>query len=215
MRICVNACTWLYHVHFHGNVKAHSGASAIDVPTDSPASLSELTPLHSKMSPMDWQTPVKTQTCFKLCLWAVTKGVLSELSFISRHCDIGFDIVLKLIIIIIIIASMHSNMMRTARLLPVSPSMYCGAGSVCSWGVSAPGPRGYLLLGRGCLLLILEGLPLVLGGISACNGAEPPHPREQNSWHTLLKILHCPNFVAGCNNNNLFFLLSHLLQNAQ
>ena len=25
----------------------------------------------------------------------------------------------------------------------------------------------------------------------------PPPPPEQNSWHTLLKILPCPNFVAG------------------
>ena len=59
--------------------------------------------------------------------------------------------------------SMHSSRMRTARLLPVSPSMHCrgsapggclllggvcSCGGVCSWGVSAPrgvsasGPRG-------------------------------------------------------------------------
>ena len=43
---------------------------------------------------------------------------------------------------------LHSSRMRTARLLPVSPSMHC-AGGVCSgglpgpgWGVPASGPRG-------------------------------------------------------------------------
>ena len=34
------------------------------------------------------------------------------------------------------------------------------------------------------------------GCIPACNGAEKP---EQNSPHTLLKILPCPNFVVGGN----------------
>ena len=32
----------------------------------------------------------------------------------------------------------------------------------------------------------------------------PPPPREQNSWHTLLKILPYPNFFAGGNKNILF-----------
>ena len=31
--------------------------------------------------------------------------------------------------------------------------------------------------------------------IPACNGQTPPC--EQNSWYTLLKIVPCPNFVAG------------------
>ena len=42
---------------------------------------------------------------------------------------------------------MHYSRMRTARLLPVSPSMHCSRG-VCSWGVSAPGG----VCSRGCLL---------------------------------------------------------------
>ena len=48
---------------------------------------------------------------------------------------------------------MHSSRIRTARLLPVSPSMHCAGGvsaprgclllgGVCSWGVSAPGGGG-------------------------------------------------------------------------
>ena len=34
---------------------------------------------------------------------------------------------------------LHSSMMRTARLLPVSPSMHYSGGGVCSLGVSGPG----------------------------------------------------------------------------
>ena len=36
------------------------------------------------------------------------------------------------------------------------------------------------------------------------------HPREQNSWHTLLKILPCPNFVAGSNEEFLAHLIRSL-----
>ena len=42
---------------------------------------------------------------------------------------------------------MHYSRMRTARLLPVPPSMHC-SGGVCSWGVSAPGG----VCSRACLL---------------------------------------------------------------
>ena len=71
-------------------------------------------------------------------------------------------------------------------------------------GVSAPGVRG--VCSRGCLFQM---------GIPVCNGADIPPPHcEQNSWHTLLKILPCRNFVAGgnntfevfVNNTNLTFL---------
>ena len=57
-----------------------------------------------------------------------------------------------------VLTRMHSSRMRTAHLLPVSPSMHYGGGSalgvsaprvgvyfqggVCWWGVSASGPRG-------------------------------------------------------------------------
>ena len=64
----------------------------------------------------------------------------------------------------IISTRLHSSRMRTARLLPVSPSMHCGGGSapgwvcllwgVCSWGCVPASGHG------GC--------------IPACNGADPP-----------------------------------------
>ena len=41
---------------------------------------------------------------------------------------------------------MHSSRMRTARLLPVSPSMHCSRGS-CTWSGGVPGPGGYLVRG--------------------------------------------------------------------
>ena len=77
---------------------------------------------------------------------------------------------------------LHSSRMHTARLLPVSPSMHWPGGS---------GPGG----GAGRLPLVRKG---VRECIPACNGADPPY--GQNSWHTLLKILPCPNFVVGSNN---------------
>ena len=56
--------------------------------------------------------------------------------------------------------------MRTVRLLPVSPSMHCAGGGVCSQGgVSAPGGS---VCSWGCLL---PG-----GCIPACNGADPLPP---------------------------------------
>ena len=55
---------------------------------------------------------------------------------------------------------MHSSRMRTARLLPVSPSMHCSGGMYLVWGVPVPG--GYLVWGgRGTwywgVYLVLEG----------------------------------------------------------
>ena len=64
---------------------------------------------------------------------------------------------------------MHSSRMRNARLLSVSPSMHCFRG-ICLWS-----------WGWEC--------------IPACNGGRPRC--EQNSSHTLLKILPCPHFVVG------------------
>ena len=81
--------------------------------------------------------------------------------------------------------SMHSSRMRTARLLPVSPSLHCagvvsasrgrGGGvcsggclllgcSVCSWGVPAPGRGG--VCSRDCLLwgMSAPGECLLRGG---------------------------------------------------
>ena len=49
-----------------------------------------------------------------------------------------------------LITSMHSSRMRTARLLPISPSMHCMVGYGCLVGVSAPGgllPMGSALRG--------------------------------------------------------------------
>ena len=74
-------------------------------------------------------------------------------------------------------------------------------------------------LPRGCTCLGEEYLPGVpaWGGVPAqgeylirrCVPARrgvptqvlPPCPREHNSWHTLLKILSCPNFIAGGKNS--------------
>ena len=64
---------------------------------------------------------------------------------------------------------LHSSRMRTARLLTISPSM------LCSGGVPASG-----------------------GGVSQ-HALRQTTPCGQNSWHTLLKILPCLNFVAGGN----------------
>ena len=66
--------------------------------------------------------------------------------------------------------------MRTASLLPVSPSMHC-SGVQLVLGV-VPG----------------QGLYLVPGGVPGPRrgGTCPGTPPEQNSWHTLLKILPCP-----------------------
>ena len=55
-------------------------------------------------------------------------------------------------------------------------------------GVSTPGG---MFTQRGCLL----PWGCLLGEVSA-----QITPRGQNSWHTLLKILPCPNFVAGGKN---------------
>ena len=61
-------------------------------------------------------------------------------------------------------------------------------GGVCSGGVSAPGGGvgGCLLRGGGWC-------------IPACTEADTLSPCGQNSWHTLVKILPWPNFVAAGN----------------
>ena len=92
--------------------------------------------------------------------------------------------------------------MHTARLLTVSPSMHCSGGCLL-WGVSAPG--GSALAGgawsrgvvpgpggvccRGCLL---QGVPGPGGVVSQHALRQTPPHCEQNSLHTLLKILPCP-----------------------
>ena len=88
---------------------------------------------------------------------------------------------------------LHSSRMRTARLLPVSPSMHCAGGGLVREGV--PGPRGCLLQGvpdprgvcsqggvcsggeRGACLLSQEGVCVSQHAM----GQTPP--REQNHRH--------------------------------
>ena len=90
---------------------------------------------------------------------------------------------------------MHSSRMRTGRSLTVCWCLLRGGclllGGVCSGGCLLPG---------GCLLWggLLWGVS-ALGGvcIPACTEADPPC--VQNSWHTLVKILPWPNFVAAGN----------------
>ena len=119
---------------------------------------------------------------------------------------------------------LYSSRMHTTPLLPISPSMHCTRGMSGPGGVPTSGLRGTacLWLKEWCLPLALGGipasgpggcLPLVIGVvpasgpgwgclplvqdgwcIPACNVADP-HLCGQNSWHTLLKIVPCPNFV--------------------
>ena len=116
----------------------------------------------------------------------------------------------------IFITRMHSSWMRTARSLTMGGvpggevpawGVYLPVG--CTWkgGVSGWG-GGYLLgdvpargmylpggtcPGRSCTCLGVPG-----GGVPVQGGTCPGTPPcRQNSWHTLLKILPCPNFVAG------------------
>ena len=81
-----------------------------------------------------------------------------------------------------VVIRLHSSRMRTAHLLPISPSMHCASGAAWS-------RRVFLVQGEGCLV---PG-----GGYPSMQWGRPPPPRGQNSWHTLLKILPCPNCVAG------------------
>ena len=78
---------------------------------------------------------------------------------------------------------MHSSRMRTAHLLPVSPSMHCSGvyllwGCTWSWGVylvpgCVPGPGGCTWSREG----------------GTCPGTPPC---EQNDWQTGVKIIPCP-----------------------
>ena len=97
---------------------------------------------------------------------------------------------------------LHSSRMHTARLLAVSPSMYCARGvsalegCVCSGGVSAP--RGCLLPGGGLLpggVSASRGVCLLSGGIPSCTEADTP-PHEQND-RQVQKYYLAPNFVCG------------------
>ena len=68
---------------------------------------------------------------------------------------------------------MHSSRMRTARLLPVSPSMHCSGG--ITWSSGGVPAGGYLVLG---VYLVLGGVPglgvyLVLGGCTWFPGGVP------------------------------------------
>ena len=71
---------------------------------------------------------------------------------------------------------LHSSRMHTVRLLPVSPSMHCAGGGVCS-----PRGQGGRGAGGGC-------------GIPVCTEADPPC--EQND-RQVQKYYLAPNFVCG------------------
>ena len=101
---------------------------------------------------------------------------------------------------------LYSSRMSTASLLPVSPSMHCagvpGPGRVsgprgCAWSQGGSLVPGVRVPGRGGVS--------ALGVSQHAMGQTPSH--GQNSWLTLLKILPCPNFVAGGNNKQAYFLL--------
>ena len=71
-----------------------------------------------------------------------------------------------------------------------------GRGGVCLWSQG----------GGSAHVCVWGGVPA--SGQGGCSRGISQHalgqttspPREQNSWHALLKILPCPNFVAGGNN---------------
>ena len=84
------------------------------------------------------------------------------------------------------VTRLHSSRMRTARLLPISPSMHCTEGHL------APG-GGVCYRGGACLW---SGgyLPLVLEGcIPAYNGADPPPVNRVTDTckNITLPQLHC------------------------
>ena len=73
---------------------------------------------------------------------------------------------------------LHSRRMHTARALTVSPSMLCAGGECLLWG---------------CLPPCVWGGACSRGGRVVCQHAlRQAPPCEQNSWHTLMKILPCP-----------------------
>ena len=97
--------------------------------------------------------------------------------------------------------------MHTAHSLTVSPSMLCSwgclpgpGGPAWSWGGCLPGLGGACLVLEGCLPGTGGGC-LVPGGcgIPACTEAEPPSPLRTES-EMPMKILPCPNFIAGGKN---------------
>ena len=120
--------------------------------------------------------------------------------------------------------------MRTARLLPVSPSMHCSGGVPSPGGtwsggylpglgdVPGPGGGGYLPGPGGTWgVYLVQGVYLVPGGggylpglrgipaWSAWSGGVPAQvlaPCGQNSWHKLLKILPCPKLRLRAFNNH-------------
>ena len=94
---------------------------------------------------------------------------------------------------------------------PTAVAICCGVSASVHGGIHTPLDLGLeipLGVGLGTSQVWAWRLPLVwawrpplarpLNFPLGC-GPEDPPPCEQNSWHTLLKILPCPNFVAGGN----------------
>ena len=102
---------------------------------------------------------------------AIDSQTMEQHEYMDRARQYRFDICNKILILKIRLkkTSMHSSRMRTARLLPVSPSMHC-AGGVSTPGDAAPGggllPGQCLVLGGGMSASGPGGcLPLVPGGV--------------------------------------------------
>ena len=93
---------------------------------------------------------------------------------------------INILLLWVVITRMHSSRMRTARSLTIG-------GCTCLGGVPAQEST-------------------CLGGCTCQGGTCPGTPPcGQNSWHTLLKILPCPNFVAGSNYCLISSVWSHWL----
>ena len=81
----------------------------------------------------------------------------------------------------LLLTRMHSTRMRTTGLFPVSPSMHCSWGGVCSQGVSA--------LGRGVCSWVVSAPGGVSAPVFAAGGLVSQHalrqtpPCEQNHRH--------------------------------
>ena len=99
--------------------------------------------------------------------------------------------------------------MRTARLLPASPSMHCSRGvGTCPGGV--PGPGGCTWSGGGGLgvpgaggYLVLGGVPrlgvYLVPGVYLVSGGVPTQvlPSLWTEWQTPVKNITFANFVCG------------------
>ena len=117
---------------------------------------------------------------------------------------------------------MHSSRMRTARLLPVSPSMHCSrecttwGGYLVQGGVPAqregiPAQREGIPAQGGTGVYLVWGVYLLLGGVPALGGTypgTPPPPVNRMTNRCKNMTLPQTSFAGG----NYLLFLSHLAE---